>query len=356
MITGLEFSTSLDKVVLSEELPPLVLIAFTRPDLLKEVIEAINQQSLLPPKIIAFVDGKRGEEDEPLIEKCILLLEQLSTSIPVHITRRSHNLGGTQNAILGLTEALSNHKSVVYLEDDTVPNRYFYDRMCRLLETYSDHRQVCSVSAYANYPAELKIPDNTDFIASNRVFSWGLGLWSDRWKELDLVNQSGQYNPFGSFYNIPATSQTKMTMINQFWLEKNRKTDWVITFTLAALYHQKVHITPTNSFTFNIGFGHPNAQTYRGQEQAWVNSKYDEAFYPNNLPHDLVLPDELERSLSDIELAQHLLKHNGLWLDPLAFLHLFRSSRSLRAKALILKMFITQLPIALRRWRSGLSI
>ena len=49
----------LDAIELSEQLPPLMIVAFTRPDLLKEVIAGIRQQSLLPQQIIAFVDGAR---------------------------------------------------------------------------------------------------------------------------------------------------------------------------------------------------------------------------------------------------------------------------------------------------------
>ncbi len=346
---------SLDDVELPKELPPLVLIAFTRPDLLKKVLTAISQQSLLPSKIIAYVDGERKLEDKPLIEDCILLLKEFSQLVPVHVIKRDHNLGCDKNVILGLTDALSNHDSIVYLEDDTVPNPYFYDRMCRLLEVYREYKQICSVSAYATYPSELDIQNNTDFIVSNRVFCWGMGLWSDRWQELDLANHPDQYNPFGSFYNIPATCQTKMTIINQFWLEKNLKTDWVITFTIAALYHQKVHIVPTRSFTFNIGFGHPQSKTYKGQEQPWVNSKYDETFYPANLPFNLDLPTQLKRPLSDMELTEHFLK-KGVWLSPLAFFHLFKSSHSISAKVLILKLFIKRLPKVFQRLRSKLPV
>ncbi len=351
-------ATCLDDVLLSEKLPPLVLFAFVRPELLKEVLTAIAQQSLLPAKIIAFIDGPRNVDDKPLIEECISLLEEFSTSIsmPVDIVTRRYNLGCDQNITLGLTEVLSSHDSLVYLEDDTVPNRHFYDRMCRLLEVYRDRQEVCSVSAYASLPAELDTKIDRDFIVSNRVFCLGFGIWSDRWKELDLVNKSDQYNPFNKFYKIPATSQTKMTMINQFWLEKNQQTDWVITFTLAALYHHKVHIIPTTSFTYNIGCGHSQSKTYKGKEEAWVNARYDAEFCPNHLPSSLELPSELSLILTDLELTDHLLKQKNLWLNPSAFLYLLKNTKSFNSGVILTKLFITRLPLMLRRWRSGLPV
>lgn len=356
-------TTCLDDVLLSENLPPLVLFAFTRPDLLKQVLKAIAQQSLLPPKIIAFIDGPRNVDDKPLIEECISLLEEFSTSssVLVDIVARRHNLGCDRNIISGLTEVLSSHDSLVYLEDDIVPNRHFYDRMSRLLEVYRDRKKVCSISAYASLPTELKTEihkdfTDKDFIVSNRVFCWGFGTWSDRWKELDLINQSDRYNPFNKFYKIPATSQTKMTMINQFWLEKNQQTDWVITFTLAALYRQKVHIIPRNSFTYNIGFGHSQSKTYKGKEEAWVNARYDADFCPNSLPSSLELPSDLSLTLGDLDLTHHLLKQKQLWLNPSAFIYLLKKAKSFNSAIILIKLFITRLPLMLRRLRSGLPI
>jgi hypothetical protein len=356
MTSSVSLPTSLDDVPLPVELPPLVLVAFTRPDLLEKVLAAVRQQSLMPSKIIAFIDGARKAADKPLIEQCVSLLEDLSKFVPIHIVRRTSNLGCDQNVILGLTEVFSSHDSLIYLEDDIVPNPYFYDRMCRLLEAYRHHQQICSISAYASLPKELHPQPDTDFFVSDRVFSWGFATWADRWQKLDLANQSAQYNPFGGFYRIPATPQTKRTMINQFWLENNRQTDWVITFTLAALYHQKTHLIPTTSFTSNIGFGHPESKTYKGKELAWVNARYDANFCPKRLPSSLDLPKELKYTLSDTNLIHHLLKQGGLWLNPSAFLYLLKQTKSLSGVFMLFNLFITRLPLMLRRWRRGLPV
>ena len=85
MNSDVKLPTSLDDVLLPEESPPLVLTAFTRPDLLKDVLEGISQQSLLPSKMIAFVDSPRNVNDKPLIEQCISLLKDFSTLILIVI-------------------------------------------------------------------------------------------------------------------------------------------------------------------------------------------------------------------------------------------------------------------------------
>ncbi|NET10876.1 MAG: sugar transferase, partial [Symploca sp. SIO2B6] len=298
--------TSLDDVVLPETLPPLVLVAFTRPDLLQVVLESVRQQSLLPPKLIAFIDGARKPEDNQPIEQCIELLENFTSIVPVEIIKREQNLGCDQNIILGLTEVLSSHASLVYIEDDIHLNSCFYDRMCRLLDVYRDCKEVSSISSYSCPPPGFEGANNADFFVSNRIFSWGFAIWADRWNSSLLNDCMNQKNPFGEFYDIPTNAQTVMTLINQFWLEKNKKTDWVIAFTLAALYQKKVHIVPNFSFIRNIGFGHPEAKTYWGKEQDWVNARYDKDFCPNKLPTSLDRPEAIARPLSGTELLQHL--------------------------------------------------
>ncbi|MEA5571676.1 sugar transferase [Calothrix sp. UHCC 0171] len=347
---------SLDNVALPEKLPPLVIIAFTRPELIKEVLTGVSQQLLLPQQIIAFVDGARKASDEPLISQCINLLEEFSSQIPVKIIARSQNLGCDKNIILAFTEVLSEYDSLIHLNDDIVPNRFFYDRMCRLLEAYRHHQEVFSISSYASLPEELDKSINSDFILSKRVFDWGFGIWADRWHDIDLVNRPAQYNPFGGFYNIPATIQTKLTLVNQFWLEHNNQTDWVITITIAALYKNKIHIIPTTSFIRNIGFEHPDSKTYKGKEPQWANARYDEFARPDSLPSSLELVDILKKSLNEVEFVRYLSAQNGLWLSPSAVWSLLWRTRGLYHKFLFLKLFITRIPVMLRRLRNGLPV
>lgn len=346
---------SLDGIALPKELPPIVLVAFTRPELLKEVLSAIRQQSLLPQQILAFVDGPRTERDKPLIQQCVALLEAFSKEIPVEIIARSHNLGCDKNVIAALTEVFSRYETLVYLEDDVVPNPCFYDRMCRLLEAYRHHKQIFSVSAYANFPEELAHRFDKDFMVSNRVFAQGLATWSDRWNDLNLIDQPQAHNPFQHFYNIPATIQTKHTILNQFFLEKNHQTDWVITMTLGALSKQRVHITPKVSFVRNIGFGHPDAKTYREAEPAWINARYDASAYPDSLPSSLELLNVLATPLKGAELVQHLEKSAGVWLNLPAMKHFLEKYQGLHKWSFI-KLFLTRAPIMLKRWRSGLPV
>jgi hypothetical protein len=352
MTPALELPTNLDAVALPAELPPLMIVAFTRPELLEVVLEAVAGQTLLPPKILAVLDGSRSAKDEPLIQACVELFEKFRTVVPVEIVVRPENMGCDRNVVAALTEGFEQHPALVYLEDDVVPNPDFYERICRLLAAYRDYPQVFSVSAYANFPAALEI--EADFIVSNRVFALGFATWADRWQAIDLAHRPQGYNPFGDFSKIPATVQTQYTLVSQFFLEKNRKTDWVITMTLAALAQGKVHITPRLSFVRNIGFGHAEAKTYRGSEPAWANAKFEADARLNRLPSSLQLPQLLAETLPGPQLVRHLAGSQGLWLSPAALVNFL--ARYPRNTLAFLRFFCARALVLARRWRSGAPV
>jgi hypothetical protein len=332
-------------------LPPIVLVAFTRPELLQPVLDALTQQTVLPSEVIAFLDGPRYPQDEPKIKACVVLLETLRTILPVQIIQRSENLGCDRNVLEALTEVAAEHESFVYLEDDVVPNPCFYDRMSRLLTAYREHKQVFSVSAYANFPDELDADLTEDFMVSNRVFALGFGTWADRWQALNLVNSPSQYNPFQSFAMIPANLQTKYTIVNQFFIEKNNQTDWVIALTLATFQKNWVHILPKRSFVKNIGCGHPEAKTYRDGVPDWINQRYVPEDIPDSLPITLDPLNGKQRSLTGVELVEHFRRSKGMWLNRAALKLFLNQYPNLEDKRAICSFFLERLPVMIRRRR-----
>ncbi len=347
--------TSLDAIGLPTQFPPIVLVAFTRPEFVIQVLDALEKQTLSPDRIIAYLDGPRHDQDAIKIQACVDLLETFSGQISVEIRRRTENLGCDRNTLEALTEVSNECESFIHLEDDVIPNPNFYDRMVRLLTAYKPYPQVFSISAYANFPDELEAQIPSDFMASNRVFSLGFAVWSDRWQSLDLLASAQNYNPFISFDQIPANLQTKYTIVNQFYIEKNHKIDWVITLTLAALAKNYVHIIPKRSFVKNIGCGHPDAKTYRDGVPDWINQRYCADTQPDRLPTTLEPLSGNQRSLTGRELIRHF-RASGLWLDTSEAVSLGQRYSSWRDRAVIGAFWVERLPRLLRRWRSGLTM
>jgi len=332
---------SLNEVQLPAELPPIMITCFTRPDLLKEVISAIKKQTLLPSKIIVFVDGARNKQDKILTNQCIELFSEFSDRIDIEIIVRDKNLGCDLNVISAFNYIFTKYSSVVYLEDDVVPNIYFYECICRLLEVYKNIKKVFSVNGYETGSSLISESIKEDFFMSNRFFSWGFATWADRWHSLDIEKVKQSYNPFGKFYDIPLNQQTKLTMINQYYLEKTGKTDWVITVTLAALYLGYSHVVPKISFVRNIGFGHPESETYRGKEAQWVNCSYDDSFNPDKVPVNADMIESFKKPLTEVEIAKFLTNKN-LYISINDAKKILQKYQGWQFKIILLKLILKQ--------------
>jgi hypothetical protein len=352
----LPIATSLDSIQLPPTLPPVVIVAFTRPELLEQVLSALAQQTLKPQQILAYLDGPRNPKDQILIDQCIELLKDFNSQIPTQIIPRPANLGCDRNVTQTITEVLAQHESLVYLEDDTVPNPNFYDRIARMLTVYKDQKQVFSVSGYANLPEELEDEFTTDLMVSHRIFALGWGIWADRWQSANLIAKPQRHNPFGHYYQIPLGPQTKYTLVNQFFMEKNDKTDWVISMSLAALHQGAIHVSPLKSLVKNIGFGHPEAKTYRNAEPPWINARYSPDVHPVTLPETLMPIPALRNSYTNSDLREHLEAQAGLWISPQALGHFLGQAKGWSDRSAWIKLFWSRFPIVLYRWRKGLPV
>lgn len=353
----LSASAVLSEVPLPGERPPIVLLAFARPDLLRQVLVALEGQTVQPGKVLAFVDGPRSAGEASAVRACIGQLERFGAA-ETEIVARPANLGCDTNAVAAITATLMQHPMIVYLEDDIVPAPFFYERMCRLLERFRREPSIASVSAYSGLPAAVSAAAaRVDFCVSRRVFPWGFGTYADRWKALDMEALTSAGNPFGSFARIPATCETIRTILNQFYLEKLGQRDWMISYTLQCLDRDWRHVVPRHSFARHAGCGHPASKTYRGPEAAWFNAAYREDRAPDVLPGTLELHPEQARELDGGDVATTLAGRSpGVWLSPGDALALWRRCRSLRARARVARVFLGRSGIAARRWWAGAAV
>ena len=80
---------------------PILILAFNRPDFLKNRIHDLTNQTIKTAKIIVAIDGPRisNNEDKVNILKIIDILES-NLKLNISIIKRKENLGCTENTIL----------------------------------------------------------------------------------------------------------------------------------------------------------------------------------------------------------------------------------------------------------------
>lgn len=157
---------------------PLVIVAFNRPDRLRKVLEAVKNQTRKPDRIIAFIDGARGDYDRGLVG----VTKRELTAVADEVNERPHNYGCALNIMRSIADITARYDRFVLLEDDTLPARTWYEAMCDLLDRYEHEPRV---GAVGSFPSILNgsLPDYPhDVIYSPRFSCWGWGSWSAKWQ------------------------------------------------------------------------------------------------------------------------------------------------------------------------------
>jgi hypothetical protein len=299
----------LEQQPLPKVLPPLVIFGYRRPDKLKLVLEAIKHQTVLPEKIIAFIDGPAEPETQTKVDKCLQCLREFDV-VQIDIRARECNLGCRQNILQGIDEILANNDSIVVLEDDTVPSPAFYETMCRLLNSYKPFKKIFSITGYnalhatdyvRTYPIggrKLLQKLKTDMFLTNRFSTWGWATWGDRWNEIREMVFNVKH-PYGSFHKIPLLLTTFDTVYIAYYFARpgQQSSRWGISVFLAVLYKGCYTLTPRFSMINNIGFGDIDA-AHNTRYLSWVNDLYCEDYVPETLPESLDLLPEFEKPLS----------------------------------------------------------
>ncbi len=310
-------STLLSQVQVPQTLPPILIIAFNRPDTLEQVLRSLSDQSLLPDKVIAYVDGPRGPSDIEKVQQCIDLLTgyRLPGSLELHV--RSQNHGMNRNTLEAISEALTSHESVVVIEDDILPNPFFYELMVKLLSVYSEEKNIFSISGYAHWREsdfsicyekefnQIQEQLSTDFICINRLIAWGWATWADRWQKA-MSNQMTSKLPYFSLLFRPLYPYTYQ--LNYFLISQiiKRKLVWDTPLALNCLLKGYIHLCPQYSMIRNIGFGEEATHT-KSNTYSLMNQSYRADFCPESLPESLQCHPIMLKPLSLLALVRLLI-------------------------------------------------
>lgn len=164
----------------SEPGSPLVLIAFNRPELLRQQLEIVRQH--FRGKIYAIVDGPRADKvgEAEKVAEVVDLLESLKPEFAVEFNRAELNLGCYQRIKSGLDWVFARENTAVILEDDCMPSPQFFDFASEMLQRYAEDERVYSISGTNLFP-ELS-PEGQLYFFSRYQNCWGWATWARAWQ------------------------------------------------------------------------------------------------------------------------------------------------------------------------------
>ena len=286
------------------DLSPIVLFVYNRPEHTKRTIESLSKNNLSSESFLyVYSDAPKDLKDQASVDQVRHYLHSINPTYfkKILVTERENNLGLANSIISGVSEVVHKHGKVIVLEDDIVTGKSFLTFMNSALDFYYDKKKVWHVSGW-NYPIEHK--GLSDVFIWRGMECWGWATWADRWKNF---NNNIEYT-VGSF------SKKDISFLNldnsrNVWRQviENRagKIDtWAIFWFTTISKNKGMSVNITRSLTQNIGIdgtGHncDDDDIYRLDDSAYLEQEMDFEF-----------EEDLEESKLAVERIKAFYKHS----------------------------------------------
>ncbi len=167
-----------------KDITPIVLFAYNRPECLKRVLDCLKADRV--PLIYAFCDGSRNPSSAEGVAEVRRLLHSVDWC-RIIITERKTNLGLGKSLVLGVTEVLERHDSVIVYEDDLITSPGAFQYMSAALKRYRDDQMVMSVTAWTHprvTPSDAGLVPYFD----GRAECWVWGTWRRAWTGMESTD------------------------------------------------------------------------------------------------------------------------------------------------------------------------
>lgn len=157
-----------------------VLVTFNRPDHTAQVLDSLRRDKI--DHLIVMCDAPRSVADEAAVKQVRSLIQAIDWTVPTVVVQDT-NQGLARSILQGVHLAFKKYEAVVLLEDDCVPQPYFFHWVYSCLEKYRNVSEVCGISGYS-----IPIPENIrkdhpfDAYFVPRMGSWGWATWKSRWQ------------------------------------------------------------------------------------------------------------------------------------------------------------------------------
>ena len=282
-----------------ENLAPIVLFVFARPEHTKQTLEYLAANDLASDSdLIVYADAARNEREVAPVNEVRHLVRSVQGFRSVTVIERKTNYGLARNIIEGVGEVCQRYGRVIVLEDDLVTSSAFLTFMNQALNQYQNDNRVWHISGW-NYPIDTEGLGDAFFL---RVMNcWGWATWTDRWAHftknpnrlIESWNQRKKYHfdldGSGFFWNqVTANAQKKINTWAIFWY--------------ATIYEKDgLCLNPSQSYVDNIGQDGSGIHCENVQ-----NSQTIKPILCKNLQSNL--PSELIESKQAIKLIQHYYK------------------------------------------------
>lgn len=172
----------------AQDLAPVVVFAYNRPDHLRRTLDALAATRLASrTRVQVFADGPRAPAAADAVAAVRRVLAQETDAgrfAEFTVDASDHNRGLARSVIRGVGQVLDECDAVIVLEDDVLVTADFLEFMNACLRFYSNDQAVGSVTAFC--PLRKLPPDiDGDVFLAQRNCSQSWGTWRRVWQGVD---------------------------------------------------------------------------------------------------------------------------------------------------------------------------
>lgn len=298
-------------------LSPVIIFCYNRLDNLKRTVGNLQQNTLAGlTELFIFSDGPSKEADVEKISEIREYLPTITGFKKVNLVCSVHNKGLARSIIEGVSQVLTDHETVIVLEDDLLTSTNFLSYMNESLTFYRDNKKVLSISGYT-FPISFPQVYVYDNYFTRRSSSWGWGTWRNRWNKVDW--EVKDYPEFAT-NSIARKRFNTMGSDMAAMLDKQMKgkiSSWAIRW----CYHQFKTDTytafPSMSKIQNIGFGDTATHTSSIQRSRFATALDNTGLHTFKLSPFVSLNHSLIRQFVKKYSIITRLKYKALSLIPI---------------------------------------
>ncbi len=242
---------------------PVLLIIFNRPEVTRQVFEAIRQAR--PQKLFIAADGYRQDKvgEKELCELTKTVVSNVDWPCEVHHDYLDHNIGPCARVPLAINWFFDGVERGIIFEDDCLPDATFFPFCRELLERYKNNEKIMNISG-SNFQ-DGKIRGEASYYFSIYPTTWGWATWKRAWKLYDKnMNGFPNFLKENRIQNIVPNAAKKE---QRYWLgffkkEYDKKfVFWDVKWLFALWTYERLSVIPNNNLVTNIGFGNDATHT-----------------------------------------------------------------------------------------------
>jgi hypothetical protein len=241
---------------------PILFLVFNRLDTTKLVFAKIRE--IKPKQLFIGSDGAReGKEGEK--EKVELvrnyILDNIDWECEVKTLFREKNLGCRLAVAQAITWFFDHVEYGIILEDDCVPNLYFFTFCQQLLDRYKDNTNIYAITG-CNF--QDKKYGNASYYFACYFHVWGWATWKRAWQQFDL-----DLTDYKDFIESDYLKQLALNKEQeQFWITtferllQSRYDTWDYQWMYSIYKNNGLVIVPNVNLVRNIGWGAEATHTF----------------------------------------------------------------------------------------------